>query len=582
MIEDLAMMVDPATRAELLDDRVFKRHIARMKAMLQTHGKETICAFLTQNTRLRGEPFSFLNHEYQQYILEDESIDKVIIKSAQMGISEMSARMAIAYCNLIDAFTTIYTLPSAQAASDFMKTRIDPVIQGSPYLSDTISKAVDNTLMKRFGDSYLYLKGAQVDSQAISVPADMLICDEVDNSNQSVMTLFESRLIHSPYQFKVRLSTPSIPNFGIHAMFNQSRRHMHFCKCTACNHWFEPDYHEHVRVPGWLGNIAEITKTTFSTPDFRWLEAYVACPRCGRKADLSEINREWVCENPGDSFVSTGFRVSPFSCPNVITTASLVKSSVEYERKQDFYNQRLGKPLEDAESTLSEAELREAILNVDRPTMHPRVMGLDMGNYCACTICAVLPDDHLLIIHTEVIPLFDVVRRREELAREFRVTMTVVDYAPYTETVFRMQQHDRNVFAGVYTRSRGIDLFKVKDQEEEKEEGKEALRQVTIVRDKVFDVIMDRIRDGKITKIRDVDSTKDDQWVHQMMDQKRVREYSGDELVFVWKKTQGQDHFHHSLLYALIASRIMAVARNTTPIRSLVSKFRIKNTSITG
>lgn len=570
--------VEEDLRKQLLADEVFQRHIARMKAMLQTHGRETICAFLTKHTRLRGEPFSFLNHEYQQRILEDSSTDKVIMKSAQMGISEMSGRMAIAYCNLIDSFNVIYTLPSAHASEDFMKTRIDPVITASPYLMDTISKAVDNTMVKRFGDSHLYLKGAQKDSQAISVPADMMINDEVDNSNKNVMTLFESRLIHSPYQFKVRLSTPSIPNYGIHAMFQQSKRHLHFCKCTGCNHWFEPDYHKHVRIPGWMGDLESIVKSTFSDPDFRWSESYVACPRCGKRADLSEINRDWVCENPESAFVATGYHVSPFSAPNVITVGSLVKASVEYERKQDFYNQRLGKPLEDAESMLAEQELRDVIVSVDAPTSHPCVLGLDLGTYCAATICKVLPDDHLLIIHTEKIPLFELERRYGELVRQFNVQMAVADYLPYTETIYRLQQKFQNLFACVYQRqTKSTQMYRVVERDEEKDEGQPKIRQVTVQREKVFDVIMDRLRSKHILKKRDPDAHKDDMWVTELMDQKRVREFDGDGPIFVWQKTQGNDHYHHSLLYAWVASKIMGVARNTQAIPSLVAKFRVRN-----
>lgn len=572
--------IDPKLRESLLADDTFKRHVRRLSISLKAHSKDTICDFIVSNTRLRGQPFSFKGHEYQKVILDHPSPDKVIIKSAQMGISEMSVRLAISMCNLIPGFSVIYTLPSASAAQNFMKTRVDPVIQASPYLSEAVSKELDNTMIKRFGDSYLYLKGAQTDTQAISVPADMLIGDEVDNSNQGVMTLFESRLIHSVYQYKVKLSTPSIPNFGIDLLFKQSKRHMHLAKCTACNHWFEPDYHEHVRIPGFMAEVHDVAKSTFASPDFRWQEAYVACPKCGRRADLSDQHREWVCENPDDNFVSTGFRVSPFSCPEVISTASLVKASVEYERKQDFYNQRLGKALEDAESSLQEDELRSALINEPVATggRNPRVMGLDMGTYCACTIAELLPDDTLVVIHTEMIPLFNVYTRRAELVKQFGVRMCVIDFAPYTETVYRIQQADQRVYAGVYVRSRGIDLYRVKDQEEDKEEGKEALRQISIVRDKVFDVLMDRVRDGKILKVRNkLRPELDDQWVKQLCDQKRVREFQGDVNIFVWKKTTGEDHYHHSLLYTYIAAKIMALSINTTPLPSLVSRFKVTN-----
>jgi len=572
----------------MLNDEGFQRHIARLVASMSAHSRETIADFITENTYLRGEKFSFQDHEYQEFILKDLSKEKVIIKSAQMGISEMSARLALAMGNLISGFSTIYTLPSAKAAMNFMKTRIDPIIAGSPYLKEGISKTVDNTDMKQFGDSYLYLKGAQVDSQAISVPADMLIGDEVDNSNQEVLTLFESRLIHSKHQFNVKLSTPSIPGYGIDKAYKESRRHVHLCKCHRCNHWFEPDYFEHIKIPDFKGDIRkDILKSTFASPKFRWQEAFVACPKCAGRVDLSEKYRNWVCENTLDTFVAAGFKVSPFSCPNIILPSHLVRDSVKYERLQDFYNQRLGMALEDKEASFTEEELLKLLITSEVSLSFPMVMGLDMGNLCACTIGAVMPDGQIAVVYREMIPLFKVYDRRLELAKAWRVRSCVVDHGPYTETVWRMQQTDSKVFAGVYVRNkRSAEIYKVREQDEDKDEGKQGLRVVNINRDKGFDHIMGQVRAGKILVraeqgvVKEQLSPNDAMWVRHMQDQKRVREFDGDELIFVWRKTQGEDHMHHSLLYMVVASKLMGVVNTTTPIRNLVMKLKLKNKNV--
>lgn len=569
----------------MVDDETFQRHIARMKASMSAHSRDTICEFITQNTFLRGEKFSFKDHEYQEFILRDQSKEKVIIKSAQMGISEMSARMALAMGNLIQGFSTIYTLPSAKAAQNFMKTRIDPVIASSTYLKEAVSKSVDNTEMKQFGDSYLYLKGAQVDSQAISVPADMLIGDEVDNSNQEVLTLFESRLIHSKYQYNVKLSTPSVPGYGIDLAYKQSRRHVHLCKCHHCNHWFEPDYFKHIKIPGWKGDIAkDIVKSTFANPNFRWQEAFVSCPKCAKPADLSEQYRNWVCENTLDTFVAAGFKVSPFSCPHIILPSHLVRDSVKYERLQDFYNQRLGMALEDKEASLAEAELLACLITDEISLGFPMVMGLDMGNQCACTIAAVLPDGHLVIVHTEMIPLFEVFERRKHLAKLYRVRACVVDHGPYTETVFRMQENDSRVWAAQYQRTKGnAEIYRVKEQEEDKSEGKQELKVVKINRDKAFDTLMGKVRAGKVLKkatqgvVKEQLSLDDAMWVRHLQDQKRVREFDGEELVFVWRKTSGEDHYHHSLLYADAASKLLGVVNRAPAVMTLMSTFKVTN-----
>ncbi len=539
-------------------DPMFKRHAERLRTSLNAHSHDTICDFILNNTYIRGKRFSFEGHEYQRKILEDKSASKVILKSAQIGISEMSARMALAYAALVDGFTTIYTLPAASTAQTFMKTRIDPVIDSSPYLRELVSGDVDNSSVKRLGSSYIYLKGAQVDRQAISVPADAVIMDEVDNSSQDVLTLFESRLIHSMYKITIKLSTPTIPNYGIDLAYRQSRRNMNFVKCCHCNEWFYPEYYEHVRIPNFKQPLDTIRKPHFADRDFKWKDAYVGCPKCGKPVDLSPKYRDWVVENPDDAFVAAGFRVSPFDCPSVITISDLVKSSVDYARRRDFDNQRLGIASEDSDASLGSEELDRLITHNHPRDAYGYVMGLDMGMTCWATIAAVLPDNQLVIVHTEGIPLMMLQERRRELARIFNLRLTVVDNQPYTETVFQMQREDKNMFAAIYlTRAQTSELYKVKEQDEDMEKGRQWIRQVSVSRDPMFDVIMGELRSGAIRKVSD----KNDQlWKEHLTDMKRVPQIEGTQFVYRWVKTLGNDHLHHSLLYARIAANLMGAS----------------------
>lgn len=536
---------------------VFRRHIERLKGSLSAHSHDTVSEFITTHTKILGKPFSYIDHEYQEQIVRDKSRVKYIMKCAQVGISEIMARYALAKGALVNGFTTIYTLPAATAAQNFMTTRVSPIIEASPYLRELVNPNVDNSMIKRFGDSYLYLKGAQVDRQAISVPADLLVNDEVDNSNKDVLTLYQSRLRHSRYKENVQLSTPTIPGYGIDLLFKQSRRHFNLCKCHHCNNWFYPDYFKHTRIPGFDGKMDSITKSHFQSPKFHYMKAYIACPKCEKRVDLGPDHRQWVVENSDDAFEAAGYAVSPFDCPRIIELSDLIKESVKYERVQDFHNQALGRPMEDKETTLTREELDKLIISDYVGGGYSFVMGLDMGMTCWATIGAVFPDGEMVVVHTEGIPLFNVRQRRKELAAEYRVRMTVVDSLPYTETVYQMQQEDDNLFAAIYDNSKALDLFKVKDQEEDDEKAKLKVKSVNISRDKMFDLVMLQLRSGKILKKSDAN---DEMWKDHLTDMKRTREFRNDELVFVWVKTQGNDHLHHSLLYCLTASKMLGVA----------------------
>jgi len=540
----------------MINNDLFKRHVSRLRASLSAHSPDTILDFITSHTKIKGHPFSFVDHEYQQKILEDKAQNIVIIKSAQIGISEMSARLALAKCALIDAFSVIYTLPSASAAANFMKTRVDPVIQSSDYLKDLISSEVDNASVKRIGDSWLYLKGCQVDRQAISVPADMLVTDEVDNSDLDVMSLFHSRLIHSKYANTVSLSTPTIPGYGISQMYAQSKRKVNMCQCSHCNEWFYPEYFEHVRIPDFDDRLDKITKLHFADPKFRWPEAYLACPKCGKAADLSPKHRGWVEENPGDAFVNSGYRISPFDAPSIIKIPTLVKSSVDYERFSDFCNQRLGIAMEDAEVSLTREDVRRAIVAHVEAEGFSHVMGVDLGLTCWVTVAQVYGDNSLVIVHTEGVPMQELYERYGELVQKYRVRNAVIDSGPYTELVYRLQQRHQNLFASVYVTNKSVELFIVKDKEENPQAGRLDLRQVNIQRNNGLSLVADMIKAGLITKIAD---KNDETWVTHILDQKRVKQFQNNELQLVWVKTTGQDHLMHSLLYTVIASRMLGV-----------------------
>lgn len=556
-----------------MSNSLIKHHLERLKsATTNRHTAGSLPEWICEHTYIGGDRYSFANHEYQERILRDESREIVIRKCSQVGLSETSARMALALCAVIPNFTVGYTLPTAGFATTFMRTRIDPVIQSSPYLSDMIHTTTDNAEVKRLGDSYLYLKGSQSSNAPISVPMDMLIHDELDFSDPEVISQYQSRLTHSRHKRKIKLSTPTVPGRGIDKEFQRSRRWFNLVKCSRCGHWFTPDFYRHVKIPKFTGDLREITKANLHKYDYS--RAYVECPACGGAPSMQPDYREWVLENPDDYFLAAGYQVSPFDAPNIITPGYLIEASTQYKRRIDFENFSLGLPAEDKESTLLAEELKAVIVQMS-PGGLGRVMGLDMGMECHCVIADVTWDGQLIIVHSEVIPVGKVRERRKELARQFGVRMTVVDSQPYTETVLAMQQEDMNLYGAVYTRSKSIETYTVKDQEADDEKGRSEVRQVNINRDKAFDALMEDIRSGRVYKVSD---ENDELWVTQLTDMRRMKEWTADaEMSFVWRKSEdGNDHFHHATLYCRIASQIIGVSRGGIILPSMVASFRVR------
>lgn len=554
---------------------VFKHHVERLKAAtVKRYNIKDIARWITQHTYIGGALYSFKSHEYQERILSDDSREVNVKKPSQVGLSETSVRLALGLCAVMRHYTVAYTLPTAGFAGTFMRTRVDPVIQSSSYLSQMIHTSTDNAEIKRLGDSYLYLKGAQSSNAPISVPCDHLIHDELDFSDAEVISQYHSRLTHSKFKRKHRFSTPTIPGRGIDKEMQRSRRHFNLVKCSHCNHWFAPSYFDHVKVPGFDGDLKEINKNNLHK--FRHEETYVQCPSCKGKPSLQPEHREWVCENPDDHHVAAGYQVTPFDAPNIVTPGYLVESSTAYKRYVDFINFGLGLAAEDKESTLTPEELRALLVDTQDFSVYGSfVMGLDMGFLCHCIVAFMTTDGLMIIVHAEPIPLNMVRQRRRELALQYMVRMTVCDHQPYTETILAMQEEDSNLYAAIYVDSKNVETHYIREQEEEKGEAKVEIRQVNINRNKALDAMMEEIRARRMFMVR---SSESENWVNQLCDMKRVKEWGKDnEMHFMWKKSEdGNDHYHHSTLYAHIASQLLGVTKSRIAIPFLASKFRLK------
>jgi hypothetical protein len=556
----------------------FKDHMTRLQAGAnQARSLEEVSRWIETNTFIGGRKYSFKNHEYQPFILNAAEPEWVVRKCSQVGITEMSIRMALGLCGMIRGFTIAYTLPTAKFAATVMNTRVNPVIQSSPFLNEMVTD-VDNSEVKQLGDSYLYFKGAASSNAPISVPCDMRIHDEVDFSDPVVLSQYHSRLTHSPYKFKGQLSTPTLPKKGIDYEFSHSRQHFNFCKCNHCNHFFIPEYYQHVRVPGFIGDLHNINKGNLHHHNYR--EAYVECPSCGKRPSLQPENRHWVCQNTLDNFVAFGVQVTPFDAPNIVTPANLIEASTQYKKLADFHNFGLGLPFEDKESVLTEEELKAVIVSsFNMDSGYSYVMGVDLGMTCWITVGAVHFDGSIRVVHTEGVPVHQLRSRYKELRVQFRVRLTVMDSQPYTETVLTLQKEDVNLYGAVYTEKKGTELFHVVQRDQDPEEGQQALRQVNIVRNRAFDSLMDSLRSGMLSKKPD---ENDDTWVEHLTDMRRMKDWdaTAQEMVFRWvKSAEGNDHLHHSMLYCYIASMIMGVSQGSSLGLPMISTFRVKQSA---
>ena len=545
--------------SSVLEKSLFTGHMQRMRVgASQATALDEISRWIEENTYIGGKPYSYKNHEYQRRILDSTSREVVIRKCSQVGISEMSVRKALAMCGMIKDFTTIYTLPTASFAAILAKTRVNPVIQESPYLREA-SNGTDSIEVKQFGTSFLYLKGAASTNAPISIPTDMLIHDELDFSDPIVITQYQSRLTHSPYKFKVKLSTPTIPGKGIDLEFQRSRRYYQFTKCNHCGHQFIPDFFAHVRIPYYTGELLDITRANLHCVAYK--EAFVECPSCGGKPDLGPDHREWVCENPTENFDADGFQVTPFDAPSIVTPADLIRSSVAYTNVADFYNFGLGLPFFSQESVLSPDEVRGIITKQRMEGAVSHVMGVDLGKICHIVVAAVAYDGAMQVVHCERVDLMKLKDRYRELRVQYRVRVGVIDSLPYTDTVHALQAMDPNLWACVYkNETAGPDMFDVSQREKKPEKGLLHRKQINVKKSGTFDGLMAFFRSGNFSKLSD---KEDDVFVKNCTSMRRIKEWSikNHGLEFKWVKSDdGDDHLWFCTSYAFLAKFLLQTA----------------------
>lgn len=535
---------------------LFRHHLQRLESgASQATALSEVSKWISQNTFLNNKPYSYVDHEYQQRILDSEAREINCRKCSQVGISELSIRRSLALCGMLNNFTVAYTLPTSGFAATVSKTRVSPVIQDSPYLK-ALLKDTDNVEVKQFTNgSFLFLRGSASSNSPISIPVDALVHDELDFSDAHTVSMYTSRLTHSRYKMKFRLSTPTIPGKGIDYEFQRSRRFFNFVKCDHCGHHFVPDYYLHTKIPGYSGELLDINRRNLHS--LQYTEAFIECPSCGKEPDLGPEHREWVCENPSDNFVAEGFQVSPFDAPRIITPGYLVEASTSYPSDiGQFVNFNLGLPYYSQESVLSPEEIRGVITNEAYVGSAAYVMGIDLGKVCHICVAASSWDGSMQVVHLEEVPLQRLRERYIELRAKYRVRVSVIDSLPYTDVVLALQSIDQNLWASVYTNMRGPELFTVKKREEKDEEGLQQLRQINVARDKTFDALMAFIRSGQFSKVTD---QNDDLFVTHCTDMRRMKDWDAraQEMVFRWVKSeQGDDHYWFATSYAFLAKHI--------------------------
>ncbi len=312
----------------------------------------------------KGQPIEFNQHRFLWDYLNDTANRIVVQKCTQVGIS-FTTELKILYLGDQDPISCVYTLPTGGDVKDFVLSKFDPVVEASESLKAKVKKdpfsrrAVYSTALKRIGDSHFFFRGSWSEHKAQAIDADVLVVDEVDFQKPDVRRMYEERLEGAGSKDIIYwLGIPSLPNYGISEIFEQSDQRQWHVKCPNCSQ---------EQVLEFPRNISFQKKT------------YI-CYKC--RKDLSDEVRKmgkWIPKYPGR--VIHGYHFSRLMAPWI--TAGKIILSHQKDSARHFHNYTLGQAhIEETQKFKKEEFVKAAMQEQEYQGFKKQkiVVGIDQGN----------------------------------------------------------------------------------------------------------------------------------------------------------------------------------------------------------
>ena len=358
---------------------------------------------------LDGKPFTYERHEYLIDPYKDNHPHQVEMKATQMGLTS-KAMLKVAYGARYGGYRGIlYLFPSKSDVTDFSKGRIDPLIDENP---DTICKwfnDTDSANIKRIWNAFLYLRGMKSRVGLKSIPVDFIVMDELDEAPQNAVDMAMERMAHSEFKEILKLSNPTLTDYGIDKAFQETDQRYWLLRCEKCNEYtcLEDTFPDCLKIVN--GRVIRACQKCHA-------ERTPSSSTSGAKKPSITDKRGYHYSQLFSHFVNPGDILHQFRTTNNLT---------------DFYNLKIGIAYVEAENRLSVQEVlalcgNEGISSQDKG---PCYMGVDQGKDLHVVIGKKHGQKSGQIVH------IDVYKDWEELDRlmgNFNVSRCVVDALPET------------------------------------------------------------------------------------------------------------------------------------------------------
>lgn len=455
----------------------------------------------------RGDKLDFKNHLFLVDPFEDLSPFQVCQKSSQVGWSTLAIIKTL-YVARMKNWSLAYTLPTASDAQEFVRTKVNRIIQANPILKSFVDDG-DNLSDKRVGNANIFYRGSFMERAAISFTTDLNVYDEVDRSDQQVLATYASRLQHSTYKGEWAFSNPSVAGNGVSRFWEESDQKHWFVRCEKCH---KDQY------LSWPDSVC------FERVAYQCKHCHTILP------DETRRKGRWVKRwNDGRKF--SGYWVSSLMAPWI--PASYVLDQYLSKPIDYFFNFILGLPyIGEGNKVTPEMFYRGCTSTVN--SQENVVIGCDSG----------IKKHYVLgnregVFHAGVTETWDTIRG---FLHQYPRSVAVIDALPdLTEPRKLREEFKGRVFLCHYVRDRKT--FQTIRWGEGDEAGN-----VNVDRNRTMQVLIDELADGRVA----LQGTRDD-WarVYEHFDslyRMEEKDAAGNPF-FKWETSNGQDHWCHAMLY---------------------------------
>lgn len=302
----------------------------------------------------QGLQLEFKDRRFLLDIYKDMSPFQVIMKAPQIGLTILMTikSLWVAYYLHKDI---IYTLPTQSDVQGMAAGSINRIVAQNPIFMSWV-KEHDSVESKRVGDQTIHYRGTWTGKQAMMVPSQLNIHDEVDASKADIIEQYETRLQATADGWRWYFSHPSLPDYGVDKFWQISDQKHWFITCKAC---------EELQYLSWPESIDQEKKV-------------FVCKVC--KGELTDDDRRqgnWYPKFKDRQF--SGYWVSQLMCPWI--TAEKICTDFAEKTPEYFWNYVLGLPYMGGDAKLTQQHLLQNITGKQEvPEKDERVvLGIDTG-----------------------------------------------------------------------------------------------------------------------------------------------------------------------------------------------------------